>query len=85
MKVTQKGFIVHPFETSDGKYSASYGNHNKTIKSFNTLGAAKKYLAQKGIQKANYDAPSGVKEVKTYLRRKQPVRQLNTMFRLPGW
>jgi len=55
------GFIVHPFETSDNKYSASYGNHNKTSRSFTTLKQAKSYLKRKGIYKAIYDSPSGVK------------------------
>jgi hypothetical protein len=57
------GFIVHPWETCDGKYSASYGDHNATAKSFNSLTEAKRYLARSGIQKAMYDSPSGNKDI----------------------
>jgi hypothetical protein len=77
------GFIVHPFETGNNKYHASYGNHNKTVKSFNTLREAKSYLQRKGIEKADYDSPSGAKLVKTKSqihRKKSTVRRSNNPF-----
>jgi len=55
----KSGFIVHPWETTDGKYHASYSNHNKTVKSFKTLKNAKSYLKRNKIQEALYDSPSG--------------------------
>ena len=61
MATKKTGFIVHPFETFSGKYHASYGNNNKTVKNFNTLSEAKAYLRSKGIEKADYDSPSGFK------------------------
>ena len=61
----KEGFIVHPFETGNGKYHASYGNHNKTVKSFNTLREAKLYLQHNGIATALYDSPSGAKTITT--------------------
>lgn len=75
----ESGFIVHPFETSDGSYDASYGNHNKTQKKFRTLRDAKAYLKSRGVKSANYDMPSGVKRLnltkspkkKTVVRRKK--------------
>jgi len=57
------GFIVHPFETGNSKYHASYGNHNKTSRSFTTLNKAKEHLKRKGIKKALYDSPSGTKSI----------------------
>jgi len=71
VKKMAKGFIVHPWETSDGKYSASYGNHNKTVKRFKTLKAAKAYLSKNKVTKALYDAPSGAKNVSTTFKRKR--------------
>lgn len=59
----KSGFIVHPYETATGKYHASYGNHNKTDKSFDTLRDAKRYLKRKGVENAVYDSPSGAKDV----------------------
>jgi len=58
------GFIVHPFETSDGKYGASFGNHNKTSRSFKTLKSAKAYLKRNKIRNALYDAPRGTRFLK---------------------
>lgn len=69
------GFIVHPFESFDGKsYDASYGNHNKTNRSFKTLSQAKNYLRKKGIQKADYDSPSGVKIILLKERIKRKIK-----------
>lgn len=62
--MAKKGFIVHPFETGDSKYHASYGNHNKTVRSFNTLKEAKAYLRKNNLKSALYDHPSGAKDVK---------------------
>ena len=70
-----EGFIVHPFETMDGKYHSGYGNLNKTTKSFSTLAAAKTYLARKGITKALYDNPSGTKVIPTSTVRRKIVRK----------
>lgn len=62
---SSSGFIVHPFETINNKYHASYGrNKNKTIRSFKTLKQAKEYLRSKGVSSANYDSPSGYRKVK---------------------
>ncbi len=58
---SKSGFIVHPWETMDSKYHASYGNHNKTLKSFRTLKRAKSYLKRNKIKEALYDSPSGNK------------------------
>ncbi len=55
------GFIVHPFETGNKKYHASYGNHNKTQRSFLTLKRAKNYLRIHGVVQADYDSPSGIR------------------------
>jgi len=58
------GFIVHPFETTDNMYHASYGkNANKTVKSFKTLKEAKLYLAKNNVEEALYDSPSGDKTI----------------------
>lgn len=67
------GFITHPFETSDGQYSAMYGNNAKTDKSFKTLKEAKNYLMKNGIKETMYDAPEGTKIIK--LKEKQVVPQ----------
>lgn len=75
MTTEKEGFIVHPFETGDSKYHASYGNHNKTSRSFNTLKQAKSYLKRQGYNKAMYDAPSGIKTVNTNTTRKTTVRR----------
>ena len=72
-----EGFIVHPFETGNNKYHASYDNHNKTVKSFNTLRDAKKYLKTKGYNKAMYDSPTGVKTIKTTQPQKCKTRTKN--------
>lgn len=78
----KKGFIVHPFETGNSKYHASYGNHNKTIKSFKTLKEAKGYLKRKGIHTALYDNPSGAKEVKTMVTKRKRSGNKWRKFRL---
>ena len=59
----KSGFIVHPWETSDNKYHASYGNHNRTVKSFKTLKNAKSYLKRNKISEALYDSPSGNRKI----------------------
>ena len=59
----KSGFIVHPWETADGKYSSSYGNHNRTAKNFKTLRLAKAYLIKNKIKEAVYDSPSGEKTI----------------------
>ena len=59
----KSGFIVHLWETSDNKYHSSYGNHNKTAKSFKTLKLAKSYLKRNKIKEALYDSPSGNKTI----------------------
>jgi len=64
----KKGFIVHPFETSGG-YHASYGNNNKTVRSFKTLRQAKQYLVKKGISQAMYDNPEGTRDISTKTNR----------------
>lgn len=69
-----RGFIVHPFETSDNTYNASIGpNHNKTVKSFKTLRQAKQYLKRKGVPNALYDSPAagGPKVISTTVQRKK--------------
>ncbi len=71
----KEGFIVHPFETGDNKYQASYGNHNRTVRSFNTLSEAKAYLRSKGITKALYDKPSGVVGTRTAKVKKRVVKR----------
>lgn len=68
------GFIVHPFETGDRKYHASYGNANKTTKSFKNLRQAKAYIASHGVKKAIYDSPSGTKRVNTTISSKRSSR-----------
>ncbi len=77
MKIKRReGFIVHPFETGNGQYHASYGNHNKTVRSFSTLRQAKNHLRRQGIEHATYDSPSGVKLVATKnVRRRIPARR----------
>ena len=56
----KSGFIVHPWETADGKYHSSYGNNNKkTRKNFKTLKLAKAYLIKNKIKEALYDSPAG--------------------------
>ena len=74
------GFIVHPWETGSGKYVASYGNHNKTAKSFKTLKKAKAYLAKHKIKTALYDSPSGTKDlkIKNVYPKKQKRRKKRT-------
>jgi len=64
LKKVNSGFIVHPFETGNRKFHASYGNHNRTVRSFKTLGKAKAYLKSKGIKKGIYDNPRGVRDFK---------------------
>jgi len=66
-----RGFIVHPWESLEGGYDASYGpNHDKTIKfGFKTLGEAKAYLHKKGINEAVYDRPGGTRVVRTGSRK----------------
>ena len=71
MKKTKKedrGFIVHPFETGDGKYHASYDNHNKTIKAFNTKREAVSYLKRKKVPSYLYDAPHGIQSTKVSIK-----------------
>lgn len=85
-----KGFIVHPYETSDGKYHASFGDHNKTVKSFDTLKGAKKYLLKNKVKKAIYDSPStGHKEIelskiKNKIKQKRASNGLPTFKELIG-
>lgn len=80
------GFIVHPYETMNKKYHASYGNHNKTVKSFSTLKQAKTYLATKGIKKANYDSPAGYKTVTTKVTTTKRRRSTRfNPFTFKGW
>ena len=76
-KKENSGFIVHPGFTGNNKYHASYGNHNKKPKSFKTMQEAKRYLANQGVKKAMYDAPNGIRTVKTTVRKaKKPVRRI---------
>lgn len=69
------GFIVHPFETGDGKYSASWAPDNtRTHKSFNTLKEARGYLSRHNIERATYDGPAGAREINTkpkYVKKKE--------------
>ena len=59
-----QGFIVHPFETSDGQYDAGYGSDlNKTMRGFKTLREAKAYLVKHGMKTAVYDNPSGARVI----------------------
>lgn len=83
--MAKEGFIVHPFETNDRKYHASYGkNINKTVRGFRTLSQAKAYIAKHGYNRAMYDSPSGVKTVKTSASVSRPkrriVRRSNNLF-----
>lgn len=80
MKKGKEGFIVHPFETGDGGYHSSYGNHNKTIRSFKTLRKAKQYLSKHGYSKALYDNPSGVKTISTKIIRRKPRKKKLTIY-----
>lgn len=64
------GFIVHPFETADGDWDASFGNHNKTSRGFKTFKKAKQYLKRNKIKKAIYDSPSGVKLINLKSKRR---------------
>lgn len=66
------GFIVHPFETGDNKFHASFGrNLNKTNKSFNTLAKAKEYLQRNKVKSALYDSPSGSRNINIDMIKKQ--------------
>jgi len=82
-----EGFIVHPFETGDNKYHASYGkNLNKTQKSFRTLSEAKGYLHKNKMKKALYDSPSGARTIKVnnnaVKRKKRTVKSGYSFFGL---
>jgi len=59
-KYESSGFIVHPKWTSSGRYEASYGkNHNKTVKDFSSLKAAKEYLRKRNVTSGMYDNSYG--------------------------
>jgi len=75
--ISKSGFIVHPFETADGKYHVSYGSHNKTVKSFKTLKESKQYLAKNNITKVLYDSPSGAKDIFIKKQNKKKKRRKN--------
>jgi phage-related protein len=75
-----EGFIVHPYETVNNKYHASYGNDNKTVKSFKTLGQAKEYLKKHGMKSALYDAPSGARTVSVQVKRKIQAKKNRALF-----
>ena len=65
-KEYEDGFIVHPFETVDGMYHASYGPGNmikRTLKRTKTLSQAKLYLSRNNVTKALYDSPADTFEV----------------------
>ena len=68
----KKGFIVHPFETGDGNYSASYGDHNKTVKSFQSFLEAESYLINHDIRKIIYKHPEGTKKYIISQKAKEP-------------
>lgn len=58
-------FITNPYETYNGKYSASFGKDlNKNVKYFKTLKEAKNYIKQNGYEKALYDSPTEPKVIK---------------------
>jgi hypothetical protein len=69
-----RGFIVHPYETGDSKYQASYGDNNRTNRSFNTLAEAKQHLKNKGIKTALYDSPGGARDINTTTKIKHNVQ-----------
>ena len=78
----KSGFIVHPYETTGGKYHASYGsNPNKTVKRFKTLKQSKAYLKKHNIKTALYDSPNGsrnikiVKQVKKSSTKRKPIKR----------
>lgn len=79
-----KGFIVHPFETGNNMFHSSFGNHNKTVKSFKTLRDAKKYLVDNKVKGALYDAPQGVKVINLVKPRRvrKPKKKINSVFDL---
>jgi hypothetical protein len=74
----RSGFIVHPSETMNNKYHASYGtgNINKSTKSFNSYKEAKDYLQQKGVKKALY----GSREINTNTSSKPKTKSSSSMF-----
>lgn len=74
-----KGFIVHPFETGNNMYHASYApNHNKTVRSFKTFKESKRYLAKKGVEYALYDSPSGARILQISVSNKGPRKPMRT-------
>lgn len=44
------GMIVSPQFTNNNKWHASYGNHNKTVRSFSSKKDAIKYLKKNGVK-----------------------------------
>jgi len=75
MNKNPRGFIAHPFETANGKYHASYDNHNKTVRSFNTKREAVEYLRNRKVADYMYDSPSGTRTTQTKQRKKRRVKR----------
>lgn len=64
-------------------YRASYGDHNKTQKSFKTMREAKAYLKSKGITHSIYDSGYRTTVVKNIVNKKKVVRRQTNTFGIP--